>query len=133
MEYMQPRVALVALVLVSRGLNASGNKKGLSTTRNGKQAECSSFSNTDSPKGTYFNMHNATQDGNPGLPEYISRAASARALRVSPIILDRIVQTQEIRTFQIPGYSRRWIDRAAVQKLVADAAGLPGRARATNG
>lgn len=78
-------------------------------------------------------MHNVTQDGNTGLPEFISRRAAARALRVSPNILDRIVQTQDIQTFQIPGYSRRWIDRAAVEKLVADAAGLPGRAGATNG
>lgn len=65
--------------------------------------------------------------------KFVSRAAAARALRVTPYILDRIVQTQEIKTFQIPGYSRRWIDRAAVEKLVADAAGLTGRTGATNG
>lgn len=57
---------------------------------------------------------------------YISRAAAARALRISPIVLDRIIQAHRIQTFQIPGYSRRWVDRVAVEKLVADAAGQTG-------
>ncbi len=64
---------------------------------------------------------------------FISKATAARALRVSPIVLDRLIQTHNIATFQIPGHSRKWVDRAAVEQLVADAAGLPGRAGAMNG
>jgi hypothetical protein len=68
---------------------------------------------------------------NEKLPKFISRAAAARELRVSVNILDRIVQTQKIQTFQIPGYSRKWIDRAAIEKLTADAFGNPGRTSIT--
>lgn len=78
-------------------------------------------------------MTEITIVGNQGLPEFISRAAAARALRMSPISLDRIIQAHKIQTFQIPGYSRRWIDRAAVEKLIADAAGQTGGSLAITG
>lgn len=77
-------------------------------------------------------MHNPTIISNSELPKFISRAAAARALRTSPSVLDRIVQAHKIQTFQIPGYSRRWVDRSAVEKLIA-AAGQTGETVATTG
>ena len=56
-------------------------------------------------------------DGNQVVPKYISRAAAARALKVTPFTVDRLVRTQHLPTWQVPGHSRKWIDRAAVQEL----------------
>jgi hypothetical protein len=106
----------------------------------GKQARLFNLSFSH-PQRNHFIMRNLSPVGNKKnagfpvlkekLPKFISRAAAARELRVSVNILDRIVQTQKIQTFQIPGYSRKWIDRAAIEKLTADAFGNPGRTSIT--
>ena len=74
-------------------------------------------------------MHNVANKGNSELPEFISKAAAARALRVSGGTLDKIIKAQGIQTFQIPGHRRRWIDRAAVGKLAQAAVSGTGAAK----
>lgn len=64
-------------------------------------------------------------DGNLVLPKFISRAAAARALRVTPFTVDRLVRSQRLPFFRVPGHNRLWIDRAAVEQL-ATAAGMIG-------
>lgn len=64
-------------------------------------------------------------DGNQVLPKFISRAAAARALRVTPFTVDRLIRSQSLPFFKVPGHNRLWIDRAAVMKL-ATAAGMIG-------
>jgi hypothetical protein len=75
---------------------------------------------------------------NPILGDYLSRRKSAQVLRVAPATLDRLVDVLGIRTFQVPGHSRRWIkvpghsrrwiNRHDVEKLSAVAAGQEARA-----
>jgi hypothetical protein len=55
--------------------------------------------------------------------EYLSRRQAAHALKVAPPTLDRLVKQLGIRTFQVPGHSRQWINREDVEKLIADASG----------
>jgi len=65
---------------------------------------------------------------NPILGDYLSRRKAAQVLRVAPATLDRLVGVLGIRTFQVPGHSRRWINRHDVEKLAAGAAGQEARA-----
>lgn len=114
------------------GLNASGNRKSLSPLRMVNRLNVRVFPVPRLGRNN-SNMSEITDIGNCAQREFISRAAAARALRMSPISLDRIIQAHKIQTFQIPGYSRCWIDRAAVEKLVADAAGQTGGSLAITG
>jgi len=57
-------------------------------------------------------------EGKQVLPKYISRATAARLLKVTPFTVDRLVRTQHLPTWQVPGHSRKWIDRAAVERLI---------------
>ena len=59
--------------------------------------------------------------GNPVPGDYLSRRQAAQFLKVAPTTLDRLVRLNRIPIWQVPGHSRRLIDRAAVQRL-ADAA-----------
>jgi excisionase family DNA binding protein len=72
-----------------------------------------------------FSMVKKTTDGNKPQPEFISRAAAARALRVTPFTVDRLIRSQRLPFFKVPGHNRLWIDRAAVEQL-ATAAGMIG-------
>lgn len=62
-------------------------------------------------------------EGKQVLPKYISRATAARLLKVTPFTVDRLVRTQHLPTWQVPGHSRKWIDNAAVLRLAQQAAG----------
>jgi len=63
-------------------------------------------------------------DGNRVLPEFISRAEASRILRITPFSVDRLVRSQQLSTWRVPGHSRGLISRAAVMKLaIAAAAG----------
>jgi excisionase family DNA binding protein len=70
-------------------------------------------------------MSTKSTAGNKPLPEFISRAAAARALRVTPFTVDRLIRSQRLPFFKVPGHNRLWIDRAAVEQL-ATAAGMIG-------
>lgn len=63
-------------------------------------------------------------DGNKPLPEFISRAAAARVLKVTPFSLDRLVRSQQLSTWRVPGHSRGLINRDAVEQLAKQAAGM---------
>lgn len=73
-------------------------------------------------------------NGNPEPGFYISRRQAAQALKVTTATLDKLATKHGIRTFQVPGHSRKWFDRQDVENLLAaaevsqnaDAAGLPG-------
>lgn len=67
-------------------------------------------------------MSTKTTAGNKPLPEFISRAAAARTLRVTPFTLDRLIRSQQLSTWRVPGHSRALINRAAVMKLATAAA-----------
>lgn len=58
------------------------------------------------------------------LPKYITRASAARLLKVTPFTIDRLVRTQHLPTWQVPGHSRKWISNEAVQRLAQQAAGV---------
>lgn len=73
-------------------------------------------------------MVQKSDNGNQVLPKYISRATAARLLKVTPFTVDRLVRTQHLPTWQVPGHSRKWIDNEAVQKLAQQAAGVGGSA-----
>jgi hypothetical protein len=51
----------------------------------------------------------------------MSRAEAARMLRLSPRVWDRIAAKNGIRTFQVPGHSRKWFHRSDVETLLAAA------------
>jgi hypothetical protein len=52
----------------------------------------------------------------------MSRAEAARTLRLSPHVWDKLAEQHGIRTFQVPGHSRKWFDRRDVENLLAAAA-----------
>jgi hypothetical protein len=66
-------------------------------------------------------------DRNRVLPKFISRAAAARALRVTPFTIDRLVRSQSLPFFKVPGHNRLWIDRAAVEQLATAAGKIGGQ------
>ena len=66
-------------------------------------------------------------DGNLVLPKFISRAAAARALRVTPFTVDRLIRSQSLPIFKVPGHNRLWIDRAAVEQLATAAGKIGGQ------
>jgi hypothetical protein len=51
----------------------------------------------------------------------MSRAEAARRLRLSPQVWERLAAKHGIRTFQVPGHSRKWFYRQDVEKLLAAA------------
>lgn len=61
--------------------------------------------------------------------ELVSRAEAARMLRLSPHVWDRLAAKHGVRTFQVPGHSRKWFDRRDVENLL-DAAVVATEARA---
>ena len=71
-------------------------------------------------------MSTKTTAGNKPLPEFISRAAAARTLRVTPFTLDRLIRSQQLSTWRVPGHSRGLISRVAVEQLAKQAAGMGG-------
>jgi hypothetical protein len=86
-----------------------------------KQALNSVSCNSAKSEG-HFSMVTKSTAGNKPLSEFISRAAAARALRVTPFTIDRLVRSQSLPFFKVPGHNRLWIDRAAVMKLATAAA-----------
>lgn len=60
--------------------------------------------------------------GNKPLPEFVSRAQAARMLKMTPFSIDRLVRSQQLSTWRVPGHSRALINRAAVMKLATAAA-----------
>jgi hypothetical protein len=68
-------------------------------------------------------MVKKTTDGNKPQPEFISRAAAARTLKVTPFTLDRLIRSQQLSTWRVPGHTRGLISRASVEQLAKRAAG----------
>jgi hypothetical protein len=65
-------------------------------------------------------------DGNKPQPEFISRAEASRMLRITPFSVERLVRSQQLSTWRVPGHSRGLISRAAVEQLAKQAAGMGG-------
>jgi hypothetical protein len=49
---------------------------------------------------------------------YISRSQAAKLLKVSPRMADKLIAAHQIPVFQIPGHSRKLVDRAGLMALV---------------
>ena len=52
---------------------------------------------------------------------------AARALRVTPFTVDRLIRSQSLPFFKVPGHNRLWIDRAAVEQLATAAGKIGGQ------
>ena len=63
-----------------------------------------------------INRHKSV-DGNKTPSEFISRHAAAIALRVTPATIEKLVGILNLETWKVPGHSRLWINRAAIEKL----------------
>lgn len=57
--------------------------------------------------------------------KFLSRAAAARMLGVSPAVIERVAAHNGVKVWQVPGHSRKWFRRADVERLLA-AADLAG-------
>lgn len=59
---------------------------------------------------------------------YVTKAEASRMLKVSPGVMSRLIESNGIPVFQIPGHNRQWLDRAAVESLLAKSTRVGGGA-----
>jgi hypothetical protein len=70
-------------------------------------------------------------DNNPAIKGKLSfvennllpKSVAAKSLRVSIPTLDRLIKRHGIKTIQIPGTNRTWVDGNAIESLVARSTG----------